>query len=204
MFQHLVENLPRRVEVVIASKFQNFHKEQHNFLKPNDDRALVLMTCSARSVMEDLDDIISYGQSDEFSFVFKRTSGSKGEPGNNIHSQFSSSYPLYPPGFDGWVVLYPSNRNLRDYLSWRQADCHVNNLYNTVFWTLVQKADSPLHRTLAADKNEILFSQFDINYNNEPLVHRKGTVLIWEKLEETVTKSVKLPNEEEEQKPAQW
>lgn len=30
---------------------------------------------------------------------------------------------LYPPSFDGRVILYPSNRNLRDYLSWRQADC---------------------------------------------------------------------------------
>ncbi|XP_071255606.1 probable tRNA(His) guanylyltransferase [Salvelinus alpinus] len=61
----------------------------------------------------------------------------------------------------------------------------VNNLYNTVFWTLVQKggltttqAEDRLKRTLAADKNEILFSEFDINYNKEPLVHRKGTALI--------------------------
>lgn len=53
----------------------------------------------------------------------------------HVASQFSSSYVfywkeffgeqplLYPPSFDGRVVLYPSNRNLRDYLSWRQADC---------------------------------------------------------------------------------
>lgn len=36
--------------------------------------------------------------------------------------------------------------------------------------------------TLAADKNEILFSEFDINYNNESALHRKGTTLIWEKV----------------------
>lgn len=36
--------------------------------------------------------------------------------------------------------------------------------------------------TLAADKNEILFSEFNINYNNEPLMYRKGTVLIWQKV----------------------
>lgn len=30
---------------------------------------------------------------------------------------------LYPPGFDGRIVLYPSDQNLKDYLSWRQADC---------------------------------------------------------------------------------
>ncbi|XP_014054241.1 probable tRNA(His) guanylyltransferase [Salmo salar] len=74
-----------------------------------------------------------------------------------------------------------------------------------VFWRLVQKggltttqAEDRLKRTLAADKNEILFSEFDINYNKEPVVHRKGTALMWKKLEETVTKTVKLPNEEEE------
>ncbi|XP_041799691.1 probable tRNA(His) guanylyltransferase isoform X4 [Chelmon rostratus] len=138
----------------------------------------------------------------------------------HVASQFSSSYVfywkeffgeqplLYPPGFDGRVVLYPSNRNLRDYLSWRQADCHINNLYNTVFWTLVQRgglttaqAEDRLKGTLAADKNEILFSEFDINYNNESALHRKGTILIWEKQEETVIKRMKLPNEEEKDVP---
>ena len=48
--------------------------------------------------------------------------------------------PLYPPVFDGRTVLYPSNQNIRDYLSWRQADCHINNLYNTTFWALILKA----------------------------------------------------------------
>lgn len=49
--------------------------EKHKFMKPNDNRALDLMTRSARSVMEELEDIvIAYGQSDEFSFVFKRSS----------------------------------------------------------------------------------------------------------------------------------
>ena len=66
-----------------------------------------------------------------------------------IVSYFASSYvfhwsthfqatPLkYPPTFDCRIVLYPTNQNLRDYLSWRQADCHINNLYNTCFWALV-------------------------------------------------------------------
>ena len=30
---------------------------------------------------------------------------------------------------------------------------------------------------MAADKNEILFSRFGINYNNEPLIYRKGSVI---------------------------
>ncbi|XP_033830531.1 probable tRNA(His) guanylyltransferase isoform X2 [Periophthalmus magnuspinnatus] len=213
----------RNCYIVVRLDGRNFHKfaEQHKFIKPNDNRALGLLTRSAVSVMEELEDIvIAYGQSDEFSFVFKRTTNwfkrRASKLMTHVASQFSSSYVfywkeffgdqplLYPPGFDGRVVLYPTNRNLRDYLSWRQADCHINNLYNTVFWTLVQRgglttaqAEERLKGTLAADKNEILFSEFDINYNNESLLHRKGTALIWEKHDETVTKRIKLPNEEE-------
>ena len=53
---------------------------------------------------------------------------------------FSTPRPKYPPAFDGRTVIYPSDENMRDYLSWRQADCHINNLYNTTFWALVLKA----------------------------------------------------------------
>lgn len=31
------------------------------------------------------------------------------------------------PMFDARAVLYPSDKSLRDYLAWRQADTHVNN-----------------------------------------------------------------------------
>jgi tRNA(His) guanylyltransferase len=44
-----------------------------------------------------------------------------------------------PPAFDARVVMYPTDKNLKDYLGWRQADVHVNNLYNTAFWGLVLK-----------------------------------------------------------------
>ncbi|XP_053572202.1 probable tRNA(His) guanylyltransferase isoform X2 [Bombina bombina] len=135
----------------------------------------------------------------------------------HVVSQFASSYVfywkeffpdqpiLYPPGFDGRVVLYPSNQNLKDYLSWRQADCHINNLYNTVFWSLVQKgglspsqAQERLKGTVAADKNEILFTEFNINYNKEPLVYRKGSILVWQKVDDVSKKRIKLPHESEE------
>ncbi|RXM92625.1 putative tRNA(His) guanylyltransferase [Acipenser ruthenus] len=196
--------------------------EQHSFTKPNDDRALNLMTRCAQAVMEELEDIvIAYGQSDEYSFVFQKKSNwfkrRASKFMTHVASQFASSYVfywkdyfqdqtlLYPPGFDGRVILYPSNQNLRDYLSWRQADCHINNLFNTVFWNLVQKgglttsqAEEKLRGTLSGDKNEILFSEFNINYNNEPLIHRKGTALVWKKIDEITTKTIKLTNEEKE------
>ena len=39
-------------------------------------------------------------------------------------------------------------------------------------------AQERLKGTVSGDKNEILFSEFGINYNNEPLQFRKGTTII--------------------------
>lgn len=65
-----------------------------------------------------------------------------------------------------------------------ESSGHINNLYNTTFWTLVQQggmgarqAEQRLSGTYSADKNEILFKEFGINYNNEPECFKKGTVL---------------------------
>lgn len=63
---------------------------------------------------------------------------------------------LYPPSFDGRIVLYPTDQNLRDYLCWRQADCHINNLYNTTFWALVLKGGMA--------NNDVRASLFSLNF----------------------------------------
>ena len=41
-------------------------------------------------------------------------------------------------------------------------------------------AEEALKGSVAADKNEILFSRFGINYNNEPEIFRKGGVVFRE------------------------
>ncbi|XP_042195761.1 probable tRNA(His) guanylyltransferase isoform X2 [Callorhinchus milii] len=206
---------------IFISECKKRFADQHNFTKPNDERALRLMNKCAATVMEELGDIvIAYGQSDEYSFVFKKKSNwfkrRASKFMTHVVSQFSSSFVfywsehfkdqtlLYPPGFDGRVILYPNNQNLRDYLSWRQADCHINNLYNTTFWALVQQgglsnslSEERLKGTVAGDKNEILFSEFNINYNKEPEIYRKGTVLTWCKVEENSNKRITPLGEQE-------
>jgi len=64
---------------------------------------------------------------------------------------------------------------------------HINNLYNTTFWALVQQgamnakdAEKTLSGSLSAEKNEILFSRFKINYNNELELYKKGSVVFRE------------------------
>ena len=46
-----------------------------------------------------------------------------------------------------------------------------------------QEAEQRLKGTFANDKNEILFSQFGVNYNNEPDQYKKGTTLYRKKVE---------------------
>lgn len=191
---------------------------KYNFEKPNDKRALDLMNSAAKAVVADVQDItLAYGVSDEYSFVFHksttlferrercvdtRTWGGLSDTGDSklvstVVSTFTSNYvalwsqhfpdtPLTTPfpTFDGRAVCYPTVANLRDYMSWRQADCHINNLYNTAFWQLIQlgglsnkESEEALKGTLAADKNEILFSRFGINYNREPEIYKKGSVI---------------------------
>lgn len=144
--------------IVVRLDGKGFHKfsEIHNFKRPNDKRGLDLMSRAAASVFEDLHDLcFAFGHSDEYSFVFRKNTQLYNRRYDKlltlVNSKFSSSYVFYwpeyfgtvkmeyPPAFDGRVVLYPTDENLRDYLSWRQADVHVNNLHNTVFWSLVQK-----------------------------------------------------------------
>ncbi|XP_062502372.1 probable tRNA(His) guanylyltransferase [Corticium candelabrum] len=207
--------------IVIRIDGRNFHRfsDEHGFLKPNDERALQLMNKCAECVMYEFGEIVlAYGQSDEYSFVLRpRTTLFKRRASkllSTIVSYFASSYVyqwrgffgekpmIYPPMFDGRVILYPTLNTLRDYLSWRQADCHINNLYNTCFWCLVKSgqmtdaAESRLSGTSSSDKNEILFTEFSINYNDLPAIFRKGSTLIWHEVDETITKQCRTKDDE--------
>lgn len=212
------------VFMVLRIDGHSFHRfsEKHNFAKPNDVRALQLMDHAAQDLMEEYPDVVlGFGESDEFSFLLRKSTSLYNRRHSKIVSTltslFTSSYvfhwsryfpdtPLgYPPSFDGRIVLYPGTKEVKDYFAWRQADTHINNLYNTTFWALVQQggqttteAHSTLRGTFAKDKHEILFSRFGINYNQLDAQFRKGSVLVREDLEEEkdgeVTKEV-IPDE---------
>ncbi|MCJ1322904.1 tRNA-His guanylyltransferase [Xylographa vitiligo] len=173
--------------IVVRIDGRGFHKfsSKYGFKKPNDRRALDLMNAAATGVLKELSDIcFAYGFSDEFSKILTTVVSSFTSYYTYLWSLYFSTKPLTPPlpSFDGRAVLYPAERPLRDYICWRQVDCHINNLYNTTFWALVSKggltptrAEEELKGTVAADKNEILFTKYGINYNEEPEIFRKGS-----------------------------
>ncbi|GAA5927184.1 tRNA guanylyltransferase [Sporobolomyces koalae] len=188
--------------------FHGFSKA-HDFAKPNDVNALTLMNEAAKRVMggRELNGecVMAFGESDEYSFVFKSGCQLHGRRKSKlvtlVTSIFSSAYvylwsqyfPNSPldfselPVFDGRIVEYVTENEIRDYMRWRQVDTHINNLYNTCFWTLVlkggrsaQEANKELSGTISSQKQEMLHTEFGINYNNEPAMFRKGSLVMWE------------------------
>ncbi|BGP15118.1 hypothetical protein JCM10213_006550 [Rhodosporidiobolus nylandii] len=200
---------------VIRLDGKGFHgfSKAHNFAKPNDVKALELMNEAAKRVMggRELNGecVLGFGESDEYSFVFKRSCKLHGRRASKlitlVTSVFTSAYvALWPryfpnssldlehlPVFDGRVVQYVTETEIRDYVRWRQVDTHINNLYNTCFWALVLQggrsefeANKELSGTISSQKQEMLFSQFGINYNTLDPMFRKGSIVLWEAEEE--------------------
>ncbi|KAF6263243.1 histidine tRNA 5'-guanylyltransferase [Scenedesmus sp. NREL 46B-D3] len=102
-----------------------------------------------------------------------------------LWSQFLPDTPLgWPPVFDGRAVCFPTLTVLKDYLAWRQADTHINNQYNTCYWCLVKAGKPPaeaqaiIKSSDTAFKNELLFTQFGINYAQLPEQFRKGSTVL--------------------------
>lgn len=181
--------------------------QAHGFEKPNDERALRLMNASAQAVMDDCSDAcFAYGESDEYSFVIRKSSTLYQRRSSKLISVLSTLFVaafvmrwrdffpatrlLYPPAFDARAVCYPSDAVLRDYLSWRQVDCHVNNQYNTCFWALVKNGCTPseaqarIKGTNVAMKNELLWNEAGCNYDRLPPIFRKGSCLYRQEVEE--------------------
>lgn len=207
--------------IIIRVDGKGFHKisDFYNFDKPNDVSALEIINSCALKMFDLFPDIIlAYGDSDEYSFLLKKSCNLFDRREFKLITTFSSTFTsLYQfywnqinttkilnidklPTFDARAVLYPNDEVLKDYFKWRQVDCHINNLYNTTFWTLVLKgglsnkeAENKLSGTLSSDKNEILFSDFGINYNNEPEIFKKGTIYVRELVDFSVTKYSENP-----------
>ena len=213
-----------QTHIVIRVDGRGFHKfsDYYNFEKPNDAKALEVINLAAKRLMETMPDIImAYGDSDEYSFLLRKECDLFERREFKLITTFSSTFSCFYqyywakinpdkpldierlPTFDARAVVYPNDENVMDYFRWRQVDCHINNLYNTTFWTLVCKgglttkeAENRLIGTLSADKNEILFSEFNINYNTEPEIYKKGTTYVREYIDFPLAKYQEAPTKE--------
>ncbi|KAK4055707.1 tRNA-His guanylyltransferase [Microbotryomycetes sp. JL201] len=94
---------------VIRLDGKGFHKfsASHQFEKPNDERALRLMNEAAKRVVQGKelmgDCVVAFGESDEYSFVFKRKCNLHGRRASKlvslVTSLFTASYVFLWPSF---------------------------------------------------------------------------------------------------------
>ncbi|PWA89950.1 class II aminoacyl-tRNA and biotin synthetases superfamily protein [Artemisia annua] len=175
----------------------------HRFKKPFEEQALKLMDSCAMAVFEEFKDIVyGYGQSDEYNFLLENNTQLyqrfDSKLVSAICSVFTDAYVKkwkeflpqkelqYAPRFDGRAVCYKSYKLIRDYLSWRQSDCHINSKHNTLFWARVNSGESKkraqinLQGVLRKEWYTILSQEFGIEYNQLPPIFRNGTSVFWD------------------------
>ncbi|KHN09345.1 Putative tRNA(His) guanylyltransferase [Glycine soja] len=124
--------------------------------KPHDLNALKLMNSCAVKVLEEYADVVlAYGFSDEYTFVFKKTSKFYERRASKVLSIFTSFFSsifvrkwdeFFPykelqcsPSFHGRVIARASVEALQVYLLWRQNICHLTNLHEQCLWRLVER-----------------------------------------------------------------
>lgn len=182
-----------------GKKFHEFSKF-YEFAKPNDENALKLMNACAKNLVLKYK-MILYWRSGRVTNTHLFWSQvqlylTEGKTSLRLYLVlfFTSNYvalwakffpekPLnikHLPYFDSRCVAYPNLQTIKDYLSWRYVDTHINNLYNTTFWQLIikcgltpQESEKKLCGTFSNEKQEILFSECGINYNNEPEMFKR-------------------------------
>lgn len=200
---------PNLIVVRIGDRhFQRF-SEVHEFEKPNDEKALKLMSLCATLVLQEYPDIVfSFGFNDEYSFVFKQTTKFYQRRASKvvsiIVSFFTSVYVTkwkeffpekelkYPPSFHARPIVCASLEVLQEYLAWRQQHCHITNQYNTCLWELVKSGKTEkealeiLKGTQKQERNELLFQHFGINYRTLPQMFRQGSCVLRTEVEDIV------------------
>lgn len=165
------------------------------FEKPFDGRFHDGMVQTAQAVLEDLQGLYAYTESDEISVLFPRAwdhFDRELEKAISLSASIASAALTLAFGtrvhFDSRAILAAEDEQVVDYFRWRQADASRCALNGWTYWTLrkqgqgVAQATAALEGKSVADKHELLF-QAGTNFNDLPLWQRRGTGLYWERYE---------------------
>ncbi len=165
------------------------------FEKPFDERFRDLMVQTAQALLEELQGVYAYTESDEISVLFRPTwdiFDRELEKIVSVSAGIASATFTHACGerahFDSRVWLGVDEERVVDYFRWRQADATRCALNGWCYWTLrkagksVKEATRELEGKSVEFKNELLF-QHGINFNDLPAWQRRGVGLYWETFE---------------------
>jgi tRNA(His) 5'-end guanylyltransferase len=145
-----------------------------------------LMNCGFRIVY-------GYTQSDEISLLLHQDEETFGRKLRKLNSvlagEASAKFSLLLgsiAAFDCRISQLPTIDLVVDYFRWRSEDAHRNALNSHCYWMLRKSGESAKTATTKLDKlsvsqkNELLYQQANINFNDLPVWQRRGIGLYWE------------------------
>lgn len=183
--------------VVLRLDGRGFTKftEREGFEKPFDLRFQELMRQTTQAVLQEMQAIYAFTESDEISLLFRPEWDLYDREVEKLvsisASIASATFSLAYGGrayFDSRVWLGAHKGQVIDYFRWRQEDAARCALNGWCHWTLRKEGKSPaatmaeLQGRSPAFKNELLFRR-GINFNDLSLWQRRGTGIYWETYE---------------------
>ena len=174
--------------------FTRLTKETHHFEAPFDPKFRDYMVATVEHLMNcGFRVVYGYTQSDEISLLLHRdeeTFGRKLRKLNSVLAGEASAKLSLLLGtlaaFDCRISQLPTLNLVVDNFRWRNEDAHRNALNAHCYWALrkggesIGSATEKLERLSVSDKNELLYQQAGVNFNDLPNWQKRGVGLYWE------------------------
>jgi len=176
--------------------FTHLTRDVHQFDAPYDERFRDYMVGTVEHLMDcGFRVVYGYTQSDEISLLFhldEDTFGRKLRKYTSVLAgEASAKFSLLLGdigAFDCRICQLPTIEVVLDYFQWRAEDAHRNALNGHCCWTLRRQNQTATEATRnlsglsVADKNELLFREAGVNFNELPAWQRRGIAVYKEEI----------------------
>lgn len=182
--------LPRRTYTLMRLDGRAFHTYLRGAEKPFDHRFMEDMDRVAMRLVEEIQGAkLAYVQSDEISLLLADFEDLRSEPwfGGNLHKMISVSaglassylgqlrhFHIGTPHFDCRVWTMTDPVEVANYFIWRQRDA-VRNSIQMVGQTYF--SHKQLDRKSVNDIQEMLFKEWEVNWNDFPVGCKRGRLI---------------------------
>jgi tRNA(His) guanylyltransferase len=191
------QRLPRRLPLIIRVDGRAFHSYLKNNIKPFDHQFVKDMGFVAKALCEQIQGAqLAYHQSDEISIVVQDYQNEHSQPwfGGELQKIVSLSAAIATselqsrrdgrPLFDSRAFVLPNMQEVYNYLLWRQRDAVKNSVSMAAYAHFSHK---DLIDVTTEGRQEMLFTQRGINWNDYPAEYKRGQVAVKKSGEKEVT-----------------
>lgn len=185
--------LPRRVFTVLRLDGRAFHVYTRDLARPFDERFHDDLVATATFLCEQVQGArLAYVQSDEVSLVLSDREGPTTQAwfaGNLqkvvsvgaslLTARFNELRPGRLATFDARAFTVPDVETVLDYLDWRQRDATRNSIHAAA---RAYASHADCHGKTSNQLQELLWSRYDVNWNEYPPAQKRGTFVHWDRV----------------------